>query len=206
MDQTKATEAVRKRYDRLAPIFGFIERRGGSRLKEWRRLLWSKVQGTNILEVGVGTGANFPYYPDGVHVTAIDFSKKMLERARQNVNGKGSMINLEEMDVQQLRFADNSFDTVIASLVFCSVPNPVRGLAELKRVCKPGGKVVLLEHVLSSHRLLGALMNFITPAVFWLLGDNLNRRTPETVAASGLVVESITKLSGVFRLIEAHKN
>ena len=202
---SKATTSVKRRYDRMAKFFDFIERRGGLRLKQWRALLWSKIEGSILLEVGVGTGANLPYYPEGVKVTAIDFSANMLKHAREKVNRQKKNVILEEMDVQSLRFADNTFDTVIASLVFCSVPDPVRGLIEMKRVCKPGGKVVPLEHVLSSHHLLGFIMNLLNPLVLWMIGDNINRKTVENVTKSGLVIEKVTNLGGIFKLIEARK-
>ena len=203
---SKTTASVKRRYDRMATLFDFVERRGGgSRLRQWRALLWSKVEGSIVLEVGVGTGANLPYYPEGVKVTAIDFSFNMLKHAREKVNRQNKDVILEEMDVQSLRFADDAFDTVIASLVFCSVPDPVRGLIEMKRVCKPGGKVILLEHVLSSHHLLGFIMNLLNPLVLWMIGDNINRKTVENVTESGLVIEKITDLGGIFKLIEARK-
>ena len=202
---SKSTESVKRRYNRMALLFDFIERGAGSRLRLWRSLLWSKIEGSSILEVGVGTGANLPYYPEGIKVTAIDFSPNMLKHAREKVNRQNKDVILQEMDVQSLRFADDTFDTVIASLVFCSVPDPVRGLIEMKRVCKPGGKVVLLEHVLSSRRLLRFVMNLFNPLVLWMVGDNINRQTVENVAKSGLVIEKVTDLSGVFKLIEARK-
>jgi phosphatidylethanolamine/phosphatidyl-N-methylethanolamine N-methyltransferase len=203
----RATEAVKRRYNRMAPLFDLMERRdGGSRFRQWRALLWSKVEGSNVLEVGVGTGANFPYYPADIQVTAIDFSANMLKLARKKVSREDAEVILEEMDVQDLRFAENTFDTVVASLVFCSVPDPVRGLIEIKRVCKPNGKVVLLEHVVSSRRLLGFLMNLLNPVILWMVGDNINRKTVENVVKSGLAIEKVTDLGGVFRLIEARKN
>ncbi len=201
----KATSLVKSRYDRMAKLFDFLERLGGSRLRQWRSLLWSKVEGSNVLEVGVGTGANLPYYPESVKVTAIDFSANMLKHAREKVIRQNKEVILEEMDVQSLRFVDNTFDTVIASLVFCSVPDPVRGMTEIKRVCKPGGKVVLLEHVLSSRHLLGFIMNLLNPLVLWMMGDNINRKTVENVTRSGLIIEKVTDLGGIFRLIEARK-
>ncbi len=204
-ESDRAAEVVKRRYNLMAPIFGFIERcGGGARLRQWRALLWTKVEGQNILEVGVGTGANFKYYPPGIRVTAIDFSRGMLERAREKAKNQ-SGITIEEMDVQNLSFADNQFDTVVASLVFCAVSNPARGLSEIKRVCKPNGKVVLLEHVASSSRLLSLITNIVNPIVFWMMGDNLNRRTVEAVSSSGLKIETVNNLSGIFRLIEARK-
>ena len=145
-DNGKATYETRKRYDRTALIYdlmeGLIER---SRYSSWRRLLWSKVEGENILEIGVGTGKNFSCYPKDAGITAIDFSEKMLTRAQRKSGRENISVNLLRMDVQDMEFEDNTFDTVIGSFVFCSVPDPVRGLKEVKRVVKPGGKVVLMN-------------------------------------------------------------
>ncbi|MDP2920020.1 MAG: methyltransferase domain-containing protein [Dehalococcoidia bacterium] len=197
---------VRSTYDRIAPVYdlmeGMMERK---RMHKWRALVWSKVEGNTVLEVGVGTGKNFPYYPAGVEVTAIDYSGKMLARARKKAQIQGIKVRLEQMDAQDLAFPDNTFDIVIAICVFCSVPDPVRGLEEVKRVCKPGGKVVLLEHVLSANKIMAWLMNTVNPVVSTLMGPNINRRTVENVAKSGLKIERVTDLTGIFKLIEARK-
>jgi len=176
------------------------------RYSKWRELLWSKVEGTHILEVGVGTGKNFPYYPSDAEITAVDFSNRMLKRAKDKASKQKVKVHLEQMDVQNLEFPDNTFDTVVASFVFCSVPDPVRGLIEVELVCKPGGKVVLLEHVLSANRIMGWIMNFANPLVVRMVGANINRRTEENVSKSDLVLEQVTDLgAGVFKLIEARK-
>jgi len=203
----KATEAARKRYDRIAPLYdmmeGFAEVLNNGK---WRRLQWSKVEGTDILEVGVGTGKNFPWYPAGAEVTAIDFSRRMLERARARSDKDKVKVRLMQMDVQNLEFGDNSFHTVVASFVFCSVPDPVRGLQEIRRVCRPGGKVILLEHVLSTNRVLARLMNLFNPLAVRMMGANINRRTVDNVVGSGLTIEKVTDLGGgIFKLIEAKK-
>jgi len=205
--ESKATEVAKRRYDRIAPLYdlmeGLIER---SRYSKWRELLWSKVEGTHILEVGVGTGKNFPFYPPDAEITAIDFSDGMLKHAKDRASKQKVKVCLQQMDVQNLEFEDNTFDTVVASFVFCSVPDPVRGLMEVERVCKPGGKVVLLEHVLSANRILGWLMNLANPLLVRMLGENINRRTAENVAKSGLAVEQVTDLgAGILKLIEARK-
>jgi len=201
------TEDVRKRYNRIAPVYdlmeGLVER---SRYSRWRQMLWSKLEGTNILEVGVGTGKNFPYYPEGIEITAIDFSEKMLHRAEKKARDLGIRVHIEQMDVQNLDFEDNVFDTVVGSFIFCSVPDPIKGLQEVGRVCKPGGKVVLLEHVLSANRVLAGLMNLVNPVVARIMGPNINRRTVENVGKSGLKVEGVTDLAfGIFKFIEARK-
>lgn len=203
----KATEIAKRRYNRIAPLYDLmedvIER---SRYSKWRELLWSKVEGTQILEVGVGTGKNFPFYPAHAQITAIDFSEKMLKRAEERATRLKVKVRLEQMDVQNLEFEDNTFDAVAASFVFCSVPDPVRGLMEIERVCRPGGKVVLLEHMLSANHIVGWLMNLANPLVVRMVGANINRRTVENVSRSGLVVEHVTDLAvGIFKLIEARK-
>lgn len=205
--ESKATAATRRRYNRIALVYdlmeGLVER---SRYSKWRELLWSKVGGVNILEVGVGTGRNFPCYPAHAEITAIDFSEKMLSRAMARAEKQNVKVNLKQMDVQNLEFADNTFDTVVATFVFCSVPDPIKGLMEIKRVCKPGGKVLLLEHVLSTNPILIWLMNLANPAVVRIMGPNINRKTIINVSKSGLEVEKVIDLAaGIFKLIEARK-
>lgn len=206
-EKNRATEAVRKRYDRIAPVYDFMEGMvERPRYSKWRKLLWSKVEGNKILEVGVGTGKNLSYYPAHTDMTAIDFSEKMLIRAREKAMKHKVIVDLQQMDAQDLRFDDNTFDTVVATFVFCSVPDPIRGLTEIERVCKPEGKVLLLEHVLSANRILAWLMNLANPIVVRTMGPNINRQTIENVSRSGLAVERVTDLTiGIFKLIEARK-
>ncbi len=202
-----ATELARKRYDRTAVVYDLCEaisERFG--YGKWRELLWDKAEGIHILEVGVGTGKNFSYYPPDAVITAIDFSDRMLKRAKDRASKQKVKVRLQQMDVQNLEFEDNTFDTVVASLVFCSVPDPVRGLMEVKRVCKPGGKIVLLEHILSANPILGWLMNLVNPLAVRMRGANINRRTVENILRSRLRIEQVTDLfAGIFKLIEARK-
>jgi phosphatidylethanolamine/phosphatidyl-N-methylethanolamine N-methyltransferase len=206
----RATRIVRRRYDRIAPVYDYVMRnieRGQS--SHWRSLLWSKVEGKEILEVGTGTGQNF-LYADAVNrnITAIDLSDGMLRRARARAAGAQLQIKLLQMDVQNLQFQGNIFDTVIGSFLFCSVPNPLLGLMEIKRVCKHGGRVLLLEHGLSESQALAWLMNMANPLIAWVTGaENINRKTEDSVTQSGLQLENVTKLdrTGIFKLIEARK-
>ncbi|OGO40549.1 MAG: hypothetical protein A2147_02665 [Chloroflexi bacterium RBG_16_57_8] len=201
----RLTEVIRKRYDRGARRYDLMEALPERwRFAKWRSRQWSKVAGRKILEVGVGTGKNLTYYPAGSDVTAIDFSEQMLLRAKKKAARLGTKVRLTQMDVQKLQFPDNTFDAVAATFVFCSVPDPVLGLREVERVCKPGGRVVLLEHVLSANRVLAWLMNAANPVMVRMTGANMNRRTVENVAASGLVIERVTHL-GIVKLIEAKK-
>ena len=203
--ENKATEVARRRYNRIAPVYDLMESLvERSRYSGWRQVLWSKVEGKDILEVGVGTGKNFPYYPANAEITAVDFSEKMLNRARQKAEEYNVKVDLQQADVQNMSFEDDTFDTVVATFVFCSVPDPVKGLKEIGRVCKPGSKVLLLEHVLSANRILAFLMNLVSPILVRAMGPNINRRTVENVANSGLKVEKvIDPAAGIFKLIEA---
>ncbi len=204
--ESRKTRSVRRRYNRIARVYDLMEGMAErSRFSHWRRLLWSKVEGTNILEIGAGTGKNFPYYPPGAKITAIDLSERMLARASRKAGRENVKVELIRMDAEHLRFKDNSFDTVVGSFVFCSVPDPARGLEEVKRVVKTGGKVVLLEHVLSSNKILAWIMDLVNPLVS-AMGPNINRHTVENVGNSGLCVEKVTDLgAGIFKLIEARK-
>lgn len=203
-----ASTIIRGKYDRLAPVFDLLESLCEKMIfHAWRRRLWKDVASGRILEVGVGTGKNFPYHPAGAEITAIDFSPEMLKRARNRLPRSQAAVELEEMDVERLAFADNSFDTVVASFVFCSVPHPVRGLREVLRVCKPEGKIMLLEHVVSEIPWQARLMEWLNPVILGLAGANINRRTVRNAQTAGLIIERVEDLGhgGLVKLIEARK-
>ncbi|MEY3880462.1 MAG: hypothetical protein RIQ94_1258 [Pseudomonadota bacterium] len=201
------SSTIKKRYDRIAPYFEGIEAvMEGLFFKSWRKKCWDQVEGHHILEVGVGTGKNFDYYPKNAKITAIDFSEQMLKQAIQKRDKKEIAVDLELMDIQSLCFADNSFDTIIGCFVFCSVPLPIKGLKELYRVCKPGGQVLLLEHVLSSNPIMAAIMNLVNPVVVTLVGANINRNTVKNVKACGFTSVCVDlRSSDIIKLIEARK-
>jgi len=202
---TEATRRTRSRYGRIAPIYDLSELLAERRYRPWRRQLWTLARGPRVLEVGVGTGKNLPFYPADVEVTAIDLTPAMLRRARRRATALGLDVALREGDVQALDFPDDSFDTAVATFVFCSVPDPERGLRELGRVVAPGGRILLLEHVRSDRRLVGALMDAVNPVVVRAIGANVNRRTVETVRRSGLLLEQVDDLwrAGIFKRIVA---
>lgn len=185
------TRKTRYRYDRISPVydlFGSLAER--SKFSRWRRLLFEQVKGPTMLEVGVGTGKNFPYYSRGLEVTAIDLSEGMLSRARKKlVNYPSARIDLKIMDVQKLDLEEDSFDTAVATFVFCSVPDPVLGLREVRRVLKPQGKLLLLEHVLSERPVLRFLMKLANPIMVRITGANIDRVTVRNIQKAGFRIE-----------------
>jgi len=165
------------------------------RFSSWRALIFDNIVGNQILEVGVGTGKNLPYYPQGMRVTAIDLSPRMLERAQRRAKVLNVRVELLEMDVQYMKFPDHSFDTVFATFVFCSVPDPVLGLQELRRVCKSGGKLLLLEHMRPENIILGLLFDLLNPLVARMMGANINRRTMDNIRKAGWRIRVEKRLS-----------
>ncbi len=189
-------------YDRVAPLYDLyaapMEWFGGQRRRQ--RLLRRAVG--EVLEVGVGTGLNLEHYPEGVHVTGIDVSPRMLSEARDRAEAASVPVHLEVADVEALPFEDDRFDTATATCVFCSVEDPVQGLRELARVVRPDGRVLLLEHVRPRNRVVGALADLLSPLTRRLFGPEINRRTERNVVAAGLGIVSIQR-HGVWREIEA---
>ncbi|MDK2800898.1 MAG: hypothetical protein PWQ70_2517 [Clostridiales bacterium] len=188
------TETIRKRYDRVAGIYDLLEQHMENKgMAEWRKAIVKELSG-KVLEVGVGTGKNILYYPEGIEITGIDFSDKMLAKARKRAQELNKNVRLLQMDAQNMKFEDNTFDTVFASCVFCSVPDPIKGLKEIRRVCKNNGKVILLEHVRSEKKVLGILMDLFNPLVVGTYGANINRRTIENVTKAGFSNIEVTDL------------
>jgi len=164
-------------------------------LKRWRTEVMKELQG-DVLEIGVGTGKNIQYYPDNINVTAIDFSEKMLEKAREKSDIYNKKVKLIHMDAQNIGFPDN---------VFCSVPDPVKGLKEIKRVCKGDGKIIMIEHERSENRAIGLLMDIFNPITLNLYGANINRRTVDNIKKAGFTKIDVTNLkSDILKKIVIH--
>ncbi len=174
--------------------------------RRFRRLAVACARG-DTLEAGVGTGKNIPYYPSDLKVTAIDFSPGMMRKAAQKKERLGAgNIRLLEMDVERLAFPDNTFDTSISTFVFCTVPNPLLGLAELHRVLKPGGKAMFLEHMKSSNSLINLFLYVMNLFTQRLLGTSMIRETRKSIAAAGFEILQVHNLVlDVVRLIVAEK-
>ncbi len=200
----RETRLTRRRYDRIAPIYDALEWIMEWRARKWRRGLWSRVGAGRVLEMGVGTGKNIRYYPEGRDIVAMDISEKMLDRAQRRAERFGARVKLELGDAQALSYPDASFDVVVATFLFCSVPDPVLGLTEARRVLRPGGQLLLLEHVLSRRWGLRRLMRWLDPIPFHIWGAHIDRDTVDNVRRAGLVDVVETNLSvDIVKRIEA---
>ncbi|MFZ7110419.1 MAG: class I SAM-dependent methyltransferase [Desulfatiglandales bacterium] len=199
------TEITRKRYDRIAPFYDLIESPVEKLLfSSWRKSLKYRMTGKQALEVGVGTGKNLPYYPSDMHITAIDLSPSMIARARKRAEALKLNVDIRQLDVQALDFPDKTFDTVFATFVFCSVPDPILGLRELHRVCKPSGRLLLIEHMRPENPLLGIFFDLLNPLILRMMGANINRRTVDNIHSAGWKIETVRDLaSDIVRWIEA---
>lgn len=151
--------------------------------------------GAQVLEVGAGTGTSFPAYPTHCNVTGVDLAPDMLARARQKIEDNGwGHLTVMEMNALDLKFPDNSFDFVMAFHVVTVVPDPVRMIAEAKRVCKPSGKIAIVNHFTSDVPVIGSLTKAMDPLTRWL-GWRTDLQLKPFIAATGLTIEKVYKIN-----------
>jgi ubiquinone/menaquinone biosynthesis C-methylase UbiE len=200
------TERVRRLWDRAAPRFdksmGFFERvlfQGG---REW---VCSQAEG-DVLELAVGTGRNFPYYPVGIRLTGIEISDEMLDLARARATELGREFDLRLGDAQSLEFPDASFDTVVCTFSLCSIPDDSRTVAEARRVLRPGGRLLLIEHVRSPSRPVRVVQRLLDPLTVRFEGDHLVREPLDHLKAEAFEIERFERLKwGIVERAAARK-
>ncbi|MSP39441.1 MAG: methyltransferase domain-containing protein [Deltaproteobacteria bacterium] len=184
-----------KLYSEFAPIYDRV----------FGKLFYNRIErviddldipiGAKVLEVGAGTGTSFPAYPTHCNVTGVDLAPDMLARARQKIEDHGwSHLRVMEMNALELEFPDNSFDYVMAFHVVTVVPDPVRMIKEAKRVCKPSGKIVIVNHFTSDVPVLGTLTRAMDPLTR-LLGWRTDLQLKPFIESADLTIEKVYKLS-----------
>jgi ubiquinone/menaquinone biosynthesis C-methylase UbiE len=185
------------------PLSARTERKFGADLK---RELLANARG-RVLEIGVGTGLSFPHYPPDVELAGVEPSPHMLKRARRRAAELGRNVELVEAPAEQLPFGDDSFDTVVSLAVLCTVRNPQCALGEIRRVLRPGGRFVFLEHVRSDDPHLAHRQDRWERPWGWIAGGcHPNRRTLDSIEAAEFEIQELDQdpLTAVPRLVQPH--
>jgi ubiquinone/menaquinone biosynthesis C-methylase UbiE len=177
---------LQAKWDRASRTYDRVTRSDEFRFAPAKRRLFARMRG-RCLMLATGTGNDFRHFPPGLHVTALDISSGMLAHARERARSYEGRLDLVLADVRSLSFADRSFDTVVAVCTFCSVPDPVRGLRELRRVLKPQSRLLLFEHVRSRLTPLAIMQDLLTPLTR-RLGPDMNRETVTNAERAGFRV------------------
>jgi ubiquinone/menaquinone biosynthesis C-methylase UbiE len=203
---SEATERQRRVWDKRAAKYdrsmGLMEKLLFGDGRAW---VCSQASG-EVLEVAVGTGRNFSFYPKGIRLTGIELSEEMLAIARRRAAELAQEILLLQGDAQALAFPDASFDTVVCTLSLCSIPDDRKAVAEMKRVLRPGGRLLLLDHVPSTTRVWRDLQWLLEQVTLRVEGEHLLRRPLEHVRAEGFEILHAERLkAGIVERVSARK-
>ncbi len=201
-----ATAKAVRVWDRMAPRYdrdmALMERlwfRGG---RQW---LAERVHG-EVLEVAIGTGRNIEHYPPDISLTGVDLSPAMLALTRRRAADVGRDVVLDEADAQALPYDDDSFDTVVCALSLCAVPDPAAAIGQMRRVLRPGGRLLLLDHVVSTWWPIRVGQRLLERLTVPTAGEHFTRRQLPLIVGAGLVVEESQRLmAGSVERVAARK-
>jgi len=189
-----SVEYVEKVYNRYSSIYDVVFGKVFHSGREMAPALLDLFPGAQLLEVGVGTGLSFPLLPRNIRITAVDLSQKMLDRAKKRARDLALRnIDLIKMDATSLNFPDHSFDRVLAAYFVSTVPNPVKVVLEMKRVCKPGGLLVFMNHFQSDNRITAPFEKAVSP-LFYRLGFRTDLNLNRLMDKCGLEIETKEKV------------
>ena len=200
------TERIRKIFDKQAPKYD----KSMSRFERWlftgnREWVCERAEG-EVLELAVGTARNLPYYDDDVRVTGIELSPEMAELGRRRAAESGRDINMQIGDATELPFPDESFDAVVCTYGLCTIPDDAAAVREAERVLRPGGKILLAEHVRSPNPIVRAVQRTMEPFAHRLGGDHLLREPLDHLKAVGFQIEEVERQrAGWVELVAARK-
>jgi ubiquinone/menaquinone biosynthesis C-methylase UbiE len=200
------TERVRHIFDKQAPKYdrsmGRFERLFFAGNREWA---CSRAEG-EVLEIAAGTALNLSHYPATVRLTAVELSPEMAELGRRRARELGREIDLRVGDAESLDFADESFDTVVCTYALCTIPDQRAAVREAKRVLRPGGRIILAEHVRSPNPVVRAIQRLLDPLAHRFGGDHLLREPLEPLTEEGFEIEEVRRQkAGFVELVAARK-
>ncbi len=190
-------ESVRKIYHNYSNFYDFLFKQVFFPRQKYAIGEMNIKPGDKVLDVGIGTGLSLLCYPSDCHVTGIDLSASMLEKAREKKDKhKLEHVSLIEMDACDLKFDDDEFDHVIATFVLTVVPDPVKALSEMKRVCKKGNSLVIVNHFMSDNKLVARTEKFTDPFLR-KLGWRMNVKLPELLKEANLEADSCIRMKKI---------
>ncbi len=196
-----STKEIGTKYDSFARYYSLAELFTHFFIAPFRKRLLKHAYG-NVLEVGIGTGANLKYYSSDCNVTGVDASKEMLAQARKRGRKFDININLQRGDVEHLPYKSKKFDCVVDTLGLCTYPHPIEALKEMKRVCKKGGKILLLEHGRSNNNFVHKMQLKREMKHYDRIGCSLVRNHDQLVHKAGLhITRRERRIFGILYLI-----
>ncbi|HET7819815.1 MAG TPA: class I SAM-dependent methyltransferase [Bacteroidia bacterium] len=194
-------QSLIKKFDKQAKKY--IKRRQNNHAYKFRQRIFREAEG-KVLEVSIGTGLNFPFYNKNIELTGIDFSHEMLKAAQNAARNYPFKTTFMHDDVESVEFSANSFDTIVSSGSLCAYQNPIHVLNNFQKWCKPEGKILLLEHGLSTNKMVGWIQKSFNPIMLKFAGCHQDRNITDIVKKSNLkIIQEERHFGGYLYLIWA---
>ena len=194
-------QSLIKKFDKQAEKYD--KRRKNDPMHRFRQRIFQEAEG-NVLEVAIGSGLNYPFYSKDIKLTGVDFSHEMLKAAEHAAKDYPFQTTLIQKDVEMLEFNEDSFDTIISSTSFCAYQEPVDVLNKFQKWCKPDGKILMLEHGISTNTFLAGMQSMLDPLALRVVGCHQNRNISAIVEKSDVkLIREERHLAGSLYLIWA---